>query len=146
VLREFKTHLSWSWLSSSNNLPISVRYFYVPRTKYGETSFDCVSNNIISGSNDPLQLRKKHDSSLNNLMFYEWQVPDTDSVICPPSAACILIVVSVTSTKNKQKRKRYQHLNMGNEHSDSDADNGFVVPQNEENINTEEGNSIYINL
>lgn len=139
MLREFKTHLSWSWLSSSNDLPISIRYFYVPRSKYGDTAFDNVSNNIISGSTDPLQLRKKHDSSLNNVMFYEWQEPDTDLIVCPPSAACVLIVVSVTSTKNKQKRKRHQHLNMGNEHSDSDADNGLVVTQNHENINSEEG-------
>jgi len=120
-------------------LPISIRYFYVPRTKYGDTPVDCVNNNIISGSTDPLQLGKNHDSSLNNLMFYEWEVPDTDSIVCPPCAACILIVVSVTTTKNKQKRKRHQHLNMGNEHSDSDADNGFIVSENHENINTEEG-------
>lgn len=139
MLREFKTHLSWSWLSSSNKLPISIRYFYVPRTKYGETSDDCVSNNLISGSNNPLQLGKKHDPSLKNLMFYEWQIPDASSVVCPPSAACVLIVVSVTSNKNKQKRKRHQNLNMENEHSDSDVDNNIVVPENPENINTEEG-------
>lgn len=135
ALREFKTHLSWLGTSpASNSLPISVRYFYVPRTEYGKLSTDCI-NNVASGFFDPLHL-EKNNISKNNPIFYEWKPSETNPASSPPSAACILIIASVIS-KQKQKRKRNQNCNKDNELSDSDTDNGLAVPEDKENTNFE---------
>jgi hypothetical protein len=142
VLRELKTHLSWFGTSTSNNLTISIRYFYIPRTQYGQSRTGDISSNIIIGSTDPLQLEPKPNNDLmNNLVFYEWQITDTNTIIFPPAAACVLIIASVISLKRiKQKRKQHnQNRNKDNELSDSDTDNGFIVPEDEENTNSEEG-------
>lgn len=142
MLREFKTHLSWFGTSTSNSLAVSIRYFYIPRTQYGQTQNGDISSNIIMGSTDPLQLEEQPDSHLmNNLVFKEWQITDTESIIVPPAAACILIIASVNSMKKtKQKRKQQnQNRNRDNELSDSDSDNDFIVPEDEENTNSEEG-------
>jgi len=138
VLREFKKNLTWLETSTSKSSSKSVRYFYIPRTEYGESD---VSNNVIGCSADPLQLEKnKDDSLINTLKFYEWKWSDTNLTVCPPSAASVLILVSVTSTKKtKQKRKRHENPNKANEISDSDTDNELVVPEDEENTNSEEG-------
>lgn len=147
VLREFKTHLSWSGTFTSNKVTtLSVRYFYVPNTQYGQSTADCGCTNIISDSPDPLQLKQKQNELLlNNLIFYEWNISNTDSVICPPSAACVLIVVTVTSKKNtRQRRKRSQNQNKDIELSDSDSDNGVIVPEDEENVKSEEGIYCYL--
>lgn len=140
VLREFKTHLSWfGTLTSSKVTTLSVRYFYVPRTQYGQLSNDCISSNIISNSSDPLQLKQKQDNSpTNNLVFYEWQIPNTNLIICPPSAACVLIVVSVTSMKKKIIKHKKQSQAKDNEPSDSDTDNGVVDFEDKKNTTTKE--------
>lgn len=144
VLREFKTHLSWFGTSISKSLSVSVRYFYIPRMEYGES--DYISNNIICGSPDPLQLEQKQNNTLiNNLLFYEWQISNNNSAICPPSASCILIVVSMSTPKKlKQKCKQNQNRKRDNELNDSDTDNGMNIPDDEENTNSEESNICYL--
>lgn len=102
---------------------------------YGES--DDISNNVICGSSDPLELEQKQDNSLiNNLVFYEWQISNNNSTICPPSAACILIIVSMSAPK---KHKHHKNQNRDNELSDSDTDNGLNIPD-DENTNSEESN------
>lgn len=144
MLREFKTHLSWS---SLNNLAISIRYFYVPRAKRYVSS----DGNAFIDSADPSQLDQDQDNSSTDdpTMFCEWKIPDADlvsvrsRVVCPPAAASVLIVVSVTSTtKSKQKRKQPQSRNKDNELTESDTDNGhgMAIPEVEEKANhSEEG-------
>lgn len=139
MLREFKAHLSWFKNSESNNLPISIRYFYISRMEYGQSKTDCINSNIISCSTDPLLLEQIQDDSLmNNFMFKEWHISSIDSVICPPSAACVLIIVSVTSIKKTKHKRRKQQNENKDSHSESDTDS-FVVPDDEENSNSEEG-------
>lgn len=142
VLREFKAHMSWFKTSESKSLPISIRYFYIPWTLYGQSKTDCVSSNIISGSTDPLQLEQKQDDCVtNNCIFNEWQIPNSDSdIICPPSAACVLIIVTVTSKKKKKHISKQHQNEKRDSHSESDTDNGNIVPEDEENTNSEEGN------
>lgn len=146
VLREFKTHLSWFGTSISKSLSVSTRYFYIPRTGYSES--DYISNNIICGSPDPLQLEQKHnDLLINNLLFNEWQISNNNSTLCPPSAACILIVVSVSAPKKPiAKCKRPQNRKKDNELNDSDTDNGLNAPEDEENTNSDESNIYYVFL
>lgn len=134
ALREFKTHVPWLKISSTNNLPVSVRYFYVPRTQYDQYNPDCM-NNIVGGSADPLQLKNNQNRfSMSNLEFKEWQISDTN--VRPSSVACFLIIVSVPSlSRTKLKRKRHQAYNKDFEASDSDTDNDLVVPEDEENRN-----------
>lgn len=117
---------------------MSVRYFYVPQIPYGKSNDDCVSNNILSSSVDPLQL-KQYDILTSDLKFYEWQITDVNSVICPPSAACVLIIVSVTSKIKTLDKRKQQNRKIEIELSDSDTDNGLFVPEDEENINSDEG-------
>lgn len=140
MLREFKTHLSWFESYTSNKVTtLSTRYFYVPSTQYGQP-VDGESSNLISDSPDPLQLDQKQDNDLkNNLVFYEWKIPNNESVICPPSAACVLIVVSVTY-KKKIKQKLCQNQKTDHEQSDSDTDNAVADHEDEENLISEEGN------
>lgn len=132
ALREFKAHVPWLKISSTNNLPVSVRYFYVTRTQYDQYNPDCM-NNIVGGSADPLQLKNNQNRfSMSNLEFKEWQISD----IRPSSVACFLIIVSVPSlSRTKLKRKRHQAYNKDFEASDSDTDNDLVVPEDEENRN-----------
>ncbi|VVC31045.1 Hypothetical protein CINCED_3A015141 [Cinara cedri] len=148
VLREFKTHLSWLESSTSNNLTISERYFYVPYTQYHKSSDECVGGNPFINLLDPFQLEQRQDiTSTNNPMFYEWKIPDNElvfiktepQVVCPPSVASVLIIVSVTSTmKTKQKQHTQLHnRNIDEELSDSDTDNG-VVPEVEKKSNHSE--------
>lgn len=138
VLREFKTHLSWFGISTSNNSSVSVRYFYVPRIQYDKYTDKFVSNNIITTSVDPLQL-KQYDALTSDLKFYEWQISDNHPIICPPSAACVLIIVSVTSKIKTNQNHKQQYRKIEIELSDSDTDNGLFVPEDEENKNSEDG-------
>lgn len=139
ILREFKTHLSWFGISTSNNSHVSVRYFYVPRLQYGKYTDEYIQNNIITTSIDPLQL-KHYDDLTDDLKFFEWTISDTHSIICPPSAACVLIIVSVTSKIKSKQNYKEQYQKSEIELSDSDTDNGLFVPEDEECKNNEEGN------
>lgn len=144
MLREFKTHLSWT---SLNNLAISVRYFYVPRAKRYVSGDD----DALIDSADPSQSDQDQDNSSTDdpTKFCEWKIPDADlisvrsCVVCPPAASSVLIVVSVTSTtKSKQKHKQPQSRSKDNELTDSDTDNGhgMAIPEVEEKANhSEEG-------
>lgn len=151
VLREFKTHLSWLGSSAPNNLAISIRYFYVPHSQYHKSNGDSVGDNPFIGLADPLQLEQRQEMSLiNNPMFYEWKIPDSELVFCKsksqmmcPSVASILIIVSVTTTKKtKQKLQQPQNRNKDDEVSDSDTDNGVVGSEVGIKTNhSEEGNN-----
>lgn len=136
VLRELKKNVTWLETTTSKNLSKSVRYFYVPRSGYGESNF---SSNVIGSFIDETE-QNENDSLINTSKFYEWKLLDTENVVCPPSAASVLVLVCVTSTKKtKQKRKRHKISNNANEISDSDTENGLVLPEDEENANSEEG-------
>lgn len=122
--------------SSNKETTLSTRYFYVPSTQYGQHIIDGESNNILSDSTDPLQLNQKQK---NNLVFYEWQIPNNESIVCPPSAACVLIVVSVTYEK-KVKEKLRKKKKINNDLNGSDSENGVVKLEEKENFSGEEGN------
>lgn len=86
-------------------------------------------------SMDPLKL----DSSINNFKFHEWQISESNSVTCPPSAAYILIIVSVTSIVRTKQKHQYQNQNKDQELSNSDSDNAVVALEDVKILNTEEG-------
>ncbi|XP_050434218.1 uncharacterized protein LOC126841666 isoform X2 [Adelges cooleyi] len=137
VLREFKTHLSWTGTSTSNGSTLSVRYFYAERTPYGQAK--PFSSNLVAGLLDPLQLDDTCADTVlsDNLTFHEWQPSAAADTV---NATCVLVLVSVATLANSNgEQENHQHRSVRPiKRSDSDTDNGLVVVEDEENAEDNE--------
>ncbi|XP_050530001.1 KICSTOR complex protein SZT2-like isoform X2 [Daktulosphaira vitifoliae] len=147
VLREFKTHISWSGVKLSNNSVLSVRYFYIPRSKYGIFKSHYTSSNLICGIMDPLQLDTNNSDkfSWGDLLFHEWESTETHGMVTPPSATCVIVLIMViTQAKSNKKRKRQQNIT---KIINSDTNEGlFVAEDDATDSEKEEDTKILTNL